>query len=686
MVGAGGSPSLEVHGCNDLSRGRFLRPFCLPFLAAILFAGFSPLLLSADVAVAQDNTPATVANEPLVHIKVDRSSLTVIERFSKVLQFRNRISRVDGFDPETLTVTALSPKQLRVQALSPGVTTLVVTDQNDKLFTVEIFVGGDVRHLQAYIDRFFPKAAVQAVAVRDSVVLRGWVTKPAHITELVEIAEQFYPAVLNQMKVGGVQQVLLKVKVIEAQRTKIRRFGMNWAFRNNNSFVASTPGMLTPLAGIATPFGMAPTIALDATSFGDPSITFGIAGTDEAFNGFIEALKQESLLKILAEPELVIMNGRPATLLAGGEFPIIVPAGLGTATIEWREFGTRLEGVAIVLDNDTVRLELQAEVSDRDFANAVSLDGTVVPGLTTRRANTQAEMRFGQTLMIAGLISTRETAVLDKVPFFGELPYIGAAFRRTRIDKSETEVVILVTPELVGPLNKNQVPPGGPGMSSESPTDREFMLYGWPEVPNYGGGCYGCGTSPGGAGNLTIPPGGNLQPYPESMQIAPEGLRPPAPSNPTRTLPNDSTTRATPRPGLVVPKTNAAGPKLRESAAANRSVPASRDASSKKEPNWWIGSRSRPSARPSQARPSQARPSQVRPSQVRPSQVRQVGYDDGHVQKSNVQNSGGAVRQAGGTWRPRPTSSRSGSQTRRPSRPQLIEPKSRVIQSDYNQN
>ncbi|MBT4867270.1 MAG: type II and III secretion system protein, partial [Planctomycetaceae bacterium] len=336
------------------------------------------------------------------------------------------------------------------------------------------------------------------------------------------------------------------------------------------------------------------------------------------------------------------------------------------ATIEWREFGIRLEGVAIVLDNDAVRLELQAEVSDRDFANAVSLDGTVVPGLTTRRANTQAEMRFGQTLMIAGLISTRETAVLDKVPFFGELPYIGAAFRRTRIDKSETEVVILVTPELVGPLNKNQVPPGGPGMSSELPTDREFMLYGWPEVPNYGDGCFGCETSTHGTGSLTVPPAGDLRPYPESTQIVPEGSHPPAPSNPARTLPNDSTTQSTTRPGLVVPKSDTSGPALRESASSNRVAPSRQRTSSKKEPNWWIGSRTRPSARPSR--------------------VHQVGYDDGQVQRANVQNSGGTVRQASGTWRPRPTASRSGTRTRSPSRPRLIEPKSRVIQSDYNQN
>ncbi|MCH8243654.1 MAG: pilus assembly protein N-terminal domain-containing protein [Planctomycetes bacterium] len=460
-----------------------------PCLMAALLAMPTAILYTGSGLYAQSAARPTTGREPRVDIQSERTLLTIVERFSKTVRFKNRIARVDGFDPEVVTVTALSPTQLRVQALAPGVTTMVVTDDKDRLYIVELFVTGDVRHLQAYIDRFFPKASVQAVAVRDSVVLRGWVTKPAHITELVEIAEQFYPLVLNQMKVGGVQQVLLKVKVIEAQRTKIRQLGMNWAFHNQKAFVVSAPGMLAPLSGFASALGVAPSLTIEPTSLRDPTVSFGIVGTDDAFNGFIEALKQESLLKILAEPELVIMNGRPATLLVGGEFPILVPQSLGTVTIEWREFGTRLEAVPIILDNDTVRLELQAEVSDRDFANAVTVQGTIVPGLSTRRANTQVEMRFGQTLMIAGLLSTRKTAVVDKIPFFGELPWIGVAFRRERFDETETELIIMVTPELVAPLAKHQVIPGGPGLSTETPTDREFMLYGFLEVPNYGDRC-----------------------------------------------------------------------------------------------------------------------------------------------------------------------------------------------------
>ena len=449
---------------------------------------------------AQPPERQTGSHEPVVVIGAERSSVTIVERFSKVIRFQPRIVRVDGFDPEVIDVTALSPRELRVQALSPGVTTMVVTDENGDLFTVEVFVAGDVRHLQAYIDRLFPKAAVEAVAIRDTVVLRGWVTKPEEITELVQLAEQFYGNVLNQMKVGGVQQVLLKVKVIEVQRTKIRQLGLNFIFEGVDTVIASTPGMLTPLAAFATVAGTNPTASVNTGSLSDPTIALGIVNDGKVFEGFIEALREESLLKILSEPEVVTTNGRPATFLSGGEFPVLVPQGLGTISIEWREFGTRLEVVPIILGHDRVRLELQPEVSDRDFSNAVNVQGSVVPGLTTRRVNTQVELLFGQTLMIAGLLSNRETAVLDKIPFLGELPLIGAAFRRERYDETETELVIMVTPELVAPLERHEVLPGGPGLSTETPNDREFFLYGFPEVPNYGDGCAGCESPYGGQG------------------------------------------------------------------------------------------------------------------------------------------------------------------------------------------
>ena len=433
----------------------------------------------------EDTQPSL--NDPVVVVTSNKSTMQIVERFSKIVKLPGRIVRVDGFDPAVINITAVTPMEFRVQAVAPGVTTVVFADETGGLYSMEVFVAGDVRHLQAYIDRLFPGSAVKAVAVRDSVVLRGWVTRPEDITATVEIAEQFYPRVLNQMQVGGAQQVILKVKVMEVQRSKIRQLGFNFLYLNENLALASTPGQLTQLIGLTTPFGGPPGATVAPISAAQ--IAAGIVDDNNIFQGFLEALKREALLKILAEPTLNTSNGRPANLLAGGEFPILVPQSLGTTTIEYREFGVRLEAVPTILGGGRVRLELAPEVSERDFSNSVLVAGQTVPGLTTRRVNTQVEMKFGQTYMLAGLLSLRRTASTNKIPFLGELPWIGGAFRRVNYEEGETELVIMVTPEIGGPMDPCQVPPGGPGTFTDVPTDRELYRDGMIEVPSYGGRC-----------------------------------------------------------------------------------------------------------------------------------------------------------------------------------------------------
>ena len=449
---------------------------CLVFLS--MASGISPSDLYAQAEEAR--------SDPVFRVSEPKSQLKIVEKFSTIVEMKTKVRRVDGFDPSMVNVTALSPSRIRIQALDPGVTTIVLEDEDGKHWSVEVFVAGDVRHLQAHIRRLFPNASVEAVEVNDAVVLRGWVTHPEHITELVEVAQQFYPEVLNQIKVGGVQQVQLHVRVMEIQRTKVRRLGMNFLFVGNNGYLASTVGSLTPIESLSVAGGTVPSLSVSSNALGDPSITFGLVNANRVFQGFVDALKQEGLLKIMAQPSITTTNGRPASLLNGGEFPILVPAGLGTVGVEFREFGVRMEVVPIILGGGRLRLELQPEVSERDFANAISVQGVTVPGLTVRRANTQVEMGFGQTLMIAGLIARRHTAETDKLPLFGELPWIGAAFSRKRFEEVETELVILVTPEFVAPLKRADVPSGGPGSFTASPVDRELFFNQMIEVPNYG--------------------------------------------------------------------------------------------------------------------------------------------------------------------------------------------------------
>ena len=200
------------------------------------------------------------------------------------------------------------------------------------------------------------------------------------------------------------------------------------------------------------------------------------------------------------------MNGHPAELINGGQFPVVVPAGLGTVAIEWRDFGVILRAVPIILGGGRVRLEVEPEVSERDFSSGVVVEGTTVPGLSVRRTRTQVEMNFGETLIIAGLISWRKVGETQKLPFFGDLPWIGAAFGIKNFNSTETELVVMLTPEYVAPLRPDQVPNGGPGAFTDDPTSHELYFHNLLEVPKWGDDCLGCqhGVFPG-----TMMPMGN---------------------------------------------------------------------------------------------------------------------------------------------------------------------------------
>jgi pilus assembly protein CpaC len=498
------------HKDSAATRGARMRMFAQssPKFFRMLFVVLVAAGFARTAAAAQDESaPLPVDNDPLVKIDAPQSDLRLVEKFAKILEVKNRISTVYGFDPEVVHVTKvdLHPNEIRIHALTPGVTSLVLVDEKNTSFTVEVFVIGDVRHLQAYLKNLFPSDAVTAIAVRDSVVLRGYVTRPEDIPRIMDIAKEFYPNVINQMEVGGDQEVELKVKVIEIDRTKLKELGFNFLGTTNFAFLGSLPGGLAPLSTLNFPIGAAPALGVNPQNFAaNPSLLGGVVNNNHTFAMFLDALQAESLLKILASPVLVTTNGQPANMLSGGEFPILVPQSLGTVTIQWKEFGVRLTAVPILLGNGRVRLNLQPEVSQKDFSNAVTTGGLTVPGLTTRRVNTSVEMRFGETFMLAGLTEVQDTAQTFKTPFLGELPYIGAAFRRVSYQTTETELVILVTPVLAGAMQENQVPPGGPGMFTEQPSDRELYWYGMLEVPSNGGVCPNCG--PGGNRPNGYPP------------------------------------------------------------------------------------------------------------------------------------------------------------------------------------
>ena len=452
----------------------------------------TPLFAQSDDAPAENGSRP---GEEIFQVIAPESSVKMVNLDSRIVELGNRIVAVDGFDASIISVKALSPTQVRIHAESSGVTSFKLIDEFDSVFRVEVFVEPDTRELQAYLKRLFPGSAVEAIGLKDGVVLRGWVTDPTHIPQIIEVAEQFYPTVHTQMNVGGVSQVQLHVKIMEIQRSKMREFGFNWHAIGQQYAVSSTVGGLSSIAGGMFPFGgpPAPNIVSEGTE-----LSFAITGNNEVFRGFLQALQTEALAKILAEPVLVTTSGRPASMLSGGEFPVLVPQGVGAVSIEFKEFGVRMEAVPIVLGNGRLRLDIAPEVSDRDVSNSITVDGLVVPGISVRRVNTQVEMKFGETLMIGGLIQTNRTGTTQKVPFLGELPWIGAAFSTKQYTIGETELLILVTPQMAAPIGSDQPLPPGPGLNSDIPVDCELYFDGLLEVPVYGPECQDCGPYQGG--------------------------------------------------------------------------------------------------------------------------------------------------------------------------------------------
>ncbi|MEZ6122440.1 MAG: hypothetical protein R3C49_04605 [Planctomycetaceae bacterium] len=445
----------------------------------------APLLLSVAAAtgMAQEES-----SSPVQRLLFGRNEVTIYEKFTVILEHSSRIKSVLDFDAEVIKIDPVHghPNQITVYALATGVTTITIIDEAGQNVSVEVLVRGDVRHLENYIRRYYPHDDVQIEEIKGSVRLSGWVTKPQHINEIVTIAEQFYPNVMNHMQTGGVQQVMLKATIMEVNRSKLRRLGMNFGLLGQDYFLNSTPGPITPVTGINTT-GTSPLVTF--SGFNNTSVSFGFLNSNASLRGFIDALRNENLLKIHATPMVVTHNGEPANLLNGGEAPVVVPAGLGTTAIEFKPFGVIMNGVPVILGNGRLKLQIDASVVERDFANSVTVSGVTVPSFTVRKVNTQVEMNFGETLVIGGLIQKREDSSTSKVPFFGELPWIGAAFSKKQYNESETELLILVTPEHVAPMTPDQVPAGGPGMFTDTVTDHELYWNGMLEVPRVGPEC-----------------------------------------------------------------------------------------------------------------------------------------------------------------------------------------------------
>ena len=411
--------------------------------------------------------------------------LDIVINTTRIITLDKEIPRALVADTDIVSATPISPTQIQLHAKRAGITQVNIWDEDGNLYTVDVAAMGDARELDMILKRLFPQAAVRVRPLNSSVMLVGRVDTPESVNKIVQIAQDYYPKVINAITVGGVQQILLHVKVMEVSRTKLRSMGVDWAnFGNTDNISQSVSGLIAAVD---------PTAQSVTTSAGE-TLSFGLIGQGNSFFLALEALAEGNLAKILAEPKLLTVSGRPASFNAGGEFPILVPQSLGTIGVEYKQFGTRVDFVPIVLGHGNIRLEVRPQVSELDAANGVTISGERIPALKTRWVDTAVEMRAGQTLALAGLIQTRIESQRRGIPFLSDLPWAGVAFRRVQEQANEIELVVTVRPELVDALDPHQVPECGPGQRTTSPSDSELYFRGYLEVPNCcnDGSCSSC--------------------------------------------------------------------------------------------------------------------------------------------------------------------------------------------------
>ena len=497
---------------DHLARTRTARRTALSALTVLVAALLAPQL---STALAQDYDSASVIRK----ISGANEKLELTTNTSRILTLDKNIPRVQVNNPELVAVTPLSAKDVQISAKKAGVTQVNLWDEDGNIHTVDVLIYGDARELAIALQTQFPHSTIRVYRYSESLVLTGFVDRPDHVGPIMRLAEDYAPKVINNINVGGVQQVLLKVKVMEISRTKLRQLGVDWAwFGGGGDFAVSRPGSL--ISEFTSGDGSIETL-------GD-TFSFGVISDSSAFFGVLDALQNREVAKILAEPNLVAVSGRPAQFNVGGEVPILIPQSLGTSSIEFKPFGTQVDFLPIVLGNGNIRLEVRPRISFLDPSNGIRLNEIDVPGFNVRQIDTAVEMKAGQTFAIAGLVQERTESRNRGLPYLSDVPVLGVPFRRTLDEVNEIELLILVTPEFVDPIDACETPCTGPGYATVSPTNRQLYCAGHVEVPphcNPTQGLTACGQDPCGPCNNCAPctNGANAR-YGEPLPMITDGI------------------------------------------------------------------------------------------------------------------------------------------------------------------
>ena len=459
-------------------------------------------------------------------------------------------------DPAIADVQVRSPTQLYIFGKAPGETTVYATTKAGKVvYSSTIRVGDNIDSVQQMLALAMPEARITATPMNGMMLLTGTVAAPDDAAEAERLVQAFVgdkTEVLSRLRTATPLQVNLQVRIAEVSKTFVKNFGVNLLTRDRTGGftfgigsgrspgtigdidVSKYPTIPYPLPGGGTtpvPYDPAtgkiinPVNPGTAYTFaqGAQRTTLGLAGRLLGLDVLSSLDLGETVGQVttLANPNLTALSGETATFLAGGEIPIPISAGLGATSVEYKQYGVSLAYTPTVLSDGRISLRVRPEVSELDYANAVQVGGVTVPGLTTRRTETTVELGSGQSFVIAGLLSNSRANTIEKAPALGDVPILGALFRSNGWKRNETELVIVITPYLVKPVNANQIVLPTDGY--REPTDLEHILL----------GSVGSGETGGERPKPTVaaPP---ASPAIGASAALPPGIAPKAPAAPDR--------------------------------------------------------------------------------------------------------------------------------------------------------
>lgn len=434
-----------------------------------LVVGVSAIALAPDMSFAESLRVVQRGSSSKLDVPMNRAV---------VVESDTPFAELSIANPAIADISSLSDRTIYVLGKAPGLTTLTLLDQNGRLITnVDVRVTADISEFKERLRQILPGEKIEVRTANDGIVLSGTASSAARLQRALDLAERYAPErVSNLMSVGGVQQVMLKVRFAEMERTVSKSLSASLALNGNalGGSLGLSGGNGTNNTSGAQANSLAGTTPSTNTNNG--AMLFGFNAGAVEVGILLEALETKGVVRTLAEPNLVALSGQEAKFLAGGEYPVPVSQANGVTTIEYKPFGIELNFTPRVIDQGVINLELMAAVSSLDASNGITIDAFSIDAFRKREMSTTVELRDGESFAVAGLLQDDFIDTNEQIPWLGDIPILGALFRSASYQRKQSELVIIITAHLVTPTRGEALVL--PTDRIKPPSEKDLFLFG----------------------------------------------------------------------------------------------------------------------------------------------------------------------------------------------------------------